>query len=645
MFRDSKSRLFMAVALLLLSLSLGLSSARADVSAVVAPLVSWNCFYVTCRTLHAATLTATDGWAVGDNGTILRGRNGTWTVSPSPTGLDLYGVSFVRPDSGWAVGGHGGDRVGLHWDGTSWTAIPFWPSGEFPPGGPNAPRAVSGWSDSNVWMVGERGVLFYLREGRWLWDGRVVDDDLNAVEMVGPNEAWAVGGRNDGGHVTASAAAHMLNGNWAPVTTPTTRAGFQVNLLGMDFVDRNNGWAVGEYYDDVLQDLRGAVLHYAAGTWRVEIEDIPASLYSVRMASATEGWALGWRYGAGGPLAVYLQYKAGTWTPVAGPSSFAPLSVALGSGTAGWAVGLTGAMLELTGGSWLPRTILTTDNLNAAAFNAAGGWAVGYNGVILRFQGGNWALAASPTRNTLNAVALAADGGWAVGSGGVILHLSDGEWSAVTSPTPFSLRGVSLTSATDGWAVGNHGALLQLHGGAWSVTPAVSDAPLNAVALSSSAGWAVGELDPATGRAAILRLQDGTWSNAPSPTSQTLNAVATDGQSAWAVGNRGVILRYVAGAWQEVPSPTTEILFGVVITGPDTAVAVGANGTLLEYAGGRWRALPPSGWQILRGVTQDAAGGSWAVGGYGMILRGYGVSPRAYLPLIARSDGQTGAKP
>ncbi|MFN8498051.1 MAG: hypothetical protein U0641_09365 [Anaerolineae bacterium] len=645
MFRCLHHRLFVAIVLLLVSLPIGISSASVEATAAGAPLVSWNCFYLTCRTLHAATLTATDGWAVGDNGTILRWRGGAWAASPSPTDLDLYGVSFLRPDSGWAVGGHGGDRVGLHWDGATWTSIPFWPTDEMPPGGPNAPRAVSAWSDSNAWMVGERGVLFYLLDGRWLWDGRIVDDDLNAVDMVGPNEAWAVGGRNDGGHATSSAAAHLSNGAWLPVTMPTTRAGYQVNLLGMDFVDPANGWAVGEYYDPAIQDLRGAVLRYGAGTWRVESEDIAASLFSVKMISRDSGWALGWRYGAGGPLAVYLQYKSGAWMPVAGPASFAPLSVALSSETSGWAVGVSGALLELANGAWVPRTILTSDNLNSVAFNASGGWAVGYNGTIARFQGGNWALLTSPTRNTLNAVALGEDQGWAVGNGGVILHLTDGEWSSVASPSSFSLRGVALTSATEGWAVGNHGVLLALRGGAWSAMPTVVGAPLSAVALSGSDGWAVGETDADTGRAAILRLQDGTWSSVPSPATQSLNAVATDGVTAWAVGNRGVILHYASGTWQEAPSPTTEILLGVTMTSANTALAVGANGALLEYSSGAWHILPPLGWQILRSVARDTAGGVWAVGGYGVILKGYGVTPRAYLPLLARSDGRASPAP
>jgi hypothetical protein len=52
-------------------------------------------------------VSATDGWAVGKKGEILRYTCTSWTTVPSPTIEDLNGLSFVNPREGWAVGDTG----------------------------------------------------------------------------------------------------------------------------------------------------------------------------------------------------------------------------------------------------------------------------------------------------------------------------------------------------------------------------------------------------------------------------------------------------------------------------------------------------------------------------------------------------------
>lgn len=47
------------------------------------------------------------GWAVGDGGTLLQLHNGTWQALASPTGNDLLDVTIVSATEAWAVGEHG----------------------------------------------------------------------------------------------------------------------------------------------------------------------------------------------------------------------------------------------------------------------------------------------------------------------------------------------------------------------------------------------------------------------------------------------------------------------------------------------------------------------------------------------------------
>jgi len=52
-------------------------------------------------------VSATDGWAVGKSGTILRLGESGWYSITSPTKVELESVFMVSPDEGWAVGGGG----------------------------------------------------------------------------------------------------------------------------------------------------------------------------------------------------------------------------------------------------------------------------------------------------------------------------------------------------------------------------------------------------------------------------------------------------------------------------------------------------------------------------------------------------------
>ena len=628
--------LILAVALLALATFVRPGAGRAQSDT---PPMLWRCFYITCQTLHGVALTsAGEGWAVGAAGTILRLNGSGWTIAPSPTKLDLFGVWFASPGSGWAVGGYGGDRVALYWDGATWTPAPFAPTGEMPPGSPNAPRAISGWGD-NLWMVGERGVAFQWLDDRWVWRGRVVNKDLRAIQMVGPREAWAVGGQREE-LSTTSEAAHLVNDVWLPVVMPTV-FGQQVNYTALHFVSADEGWAVGEYYDVANGDFRGVIVHYTAATgWRLESVSA-APMTGVTMLSRRDGWAVGWRYGLYGPSAIYLRYVDGVWFPAPGTASVEPLAIdAVGNG--GWAVGYAGAMLRLDGSAWHAVGLEANNNLRGVAFDGATGWAMGAGGVILKHEGTAWASSPRPSSLTLNAVALRGGGGWAVGSAGTILRLSQGTWQAAAAPLPVTLNGVALTAADTGWAVGNAGTLLRLNDSAWSVIMPTVSVNLYAVALSDDSGWAVGERQ-ADGSAAILQLQSGEWRRAPSPTGQPLYSVSLVGATGWAVGANGIILHLIDGQWRVSGGPAndsqfTETLFGVYAESPDRAWAVGANGALLEYRNGAWLHLPAVSRDTLYAVAGGPGAEATAVGAYGAIARGIPLVPRQYLPLLVRGD-------
>jgi len=78
----------------------------------------------TTEHLHSVYMvSADDGWAVGEDGTIIRWDGTDWSTVTSPTMASLWSVFMVSSSDGWAVS-EGGTI--LQWTGTEW--IPEFPT-------------------------------------------------------------------------------------------------------------------------------------------------------------------------------------------------------------------------------------------------------------------------------------------------------------------------------------------------------------------------------------------------------------------------------------------------------------------------------------------------------------------------------------
>lgn len=214
------------------------------------------------------------------------------------------------------------------------------------------------------------------------------------------------------------------------------------------------------------------------------------------------------------PPAPEVQSSGGSWQAVASPTTASLLSVSMVSANEGWAVGGGGTILHYSNGSWQIAPSPTSRILRSVAMvSASEGWAVGDFGTIVHYAAGTWQAVASPTTNGLLSVYMvSANDGWAVGGGGVILRYTGGSWQTVASPTGSELRSVAMVSPGEGWAVGDfrtaftsYATILRYAGGLWqTVAPPTLYPPLVSVAIvSPDDGWAVG--------LGILRYACGSW--------------------------------------------------------------------------------------------------------------------------------------
>jgi hypothetical protein len=171
--------------------------------------------------------------------------------------------------------------------------------------------------------------------------GPVRIDHLTAVDGVAADQIWAVG---VGAAGTADAAVIVrYDGRaWSAYPLPPSQFGSSSALSGIDMLQRDEGWAVGDVMTGT--GTQPLILHWRQGTWvRVPAPAIdgPATLESVTAGTETDAWAVGKREVAGRPVPLTLHWNGVAWTEVAVPDPGRAGSLVSVSGSTGniWAVG------------------------------------------------------------------------------------------------------------------------------------------------------------------------------------------------------------------------------------------------------------------------------------------------------------------
>lgn len=445
--------------------------------------------------LHSVfMLSPTDGWAVGDGGMIIHYIGGIWSgpVSPGTTTNNLFSVSMISSTEGWAVGGGTVPQANatiIHYAGGTWTAVPV----NYIPLSPVNAFSINSVffsTSSDGWGVGTAGVVLHFDGGNW---GTVSSPTINnftsisfgppLAPSVNPNDGWAVG------NASASSDHEPTIFHWNGfMWTKGGAVGATNNLNSVFMINSGDVWAVGGGARPTASctatpvALCPIILHFNGGTWNTVTPPSGAyTLKSVFMVSSNEGWAVGEMSSSPHPIGIILHYTVtggvGTWAIFPAPSSpstIAPLnSVFMLGPNEGWAVGDNATIVHytVTGGvgTWNVVTVSGTPTISTDA-------------------------------NLTSVYMLSPTVGWAVGgiqasasfsAGPVILYWDGLKWTPVATPsipggisptghTSATLKSVFCASTSNCWAVGLPGKLfatiLHWDGFAWnhvSTTPAL----------------------------------------------------------------------------------------------------------------------------------------------------------------------------
>jgi len=306
----------------------------------------------------------------------MESRTALWLVA-----LLVVGCRLPLPDPSAVEDGASSGTDAGSW---SWRAVAL--------SHPNTLHGLWGSSESDVWAVGNGGLILHHDGKAWGSVPSPTSTDLNAVWGAG-QAVWAVG---DGGTIL-----RRNGGAWTEETSPV-----QQDLNGV-WSDGVEAWAVG---------AGGTLLHHDGTSWKASSEGTD-DLKAVWGSSPTDVWAVG----SNGAL---LHNSGGTWARSPAVTTRTVFGVWGSSATDVYAVAAGGAVLHHDGSSWTLTDVDAGVTFRAVAGQGASGavWAVGDrggDGVIHGLQGGKgWQPASGLPGAILHAVWVAPSGqAWAVGGG------------------------------------------------------------------------------------------------------------------------------------------------------------------------------------------------------------------------------------
>ncbi len=201
------------------------------------------------------------------------------------------------------------------------------------------------------------------------------------------------------------------------------------NLYSIDFVNPNQGWAVGYY---------GTIIHTEDGgkSWTYQKSGKTTVLTSVDFVDPNNGWAVGY-----GPTILHTTDGGKTWSDQKISEDIFLTAVYFLNEKKGWIVGEWGTILvtedggntwnsQLSGGDAVLYDVCFSDELH--------GWAVGEFGAIFSTEDGGktWVNQASGVENVFfSCKALDSQNVWAVGIDSLVIHSADGgkSWARVDS--------------------------------------------------------------------------------------------------------------------------------------------------------------------------------------------------------------------
>ena len=219
----------------------------------------WTAEDLVYRTLNSVTNTRNGSWvAVRLKGVILRSEDGgtNWSLIPSGTEIDLFGVSNNLVTGSALAVGSDGRLLRSTDDGLIWTTIAS--------GTTNDLRGIASYANIAI-AVGEQGTILRSSNGGASWTARtaVANSSLYDVAFTSPDTIYAVGSL---GVVLRSSDA---GGSWSELATPEIPSNASLTSLASP---APGVVVITSYHYDANDHLFGRLIRTldAGASWKVD---------------------------------------------------------------------------------------------------------------------------------------------------------------------------------------------------------------------------------------------------------------------------------------------------------------------------------------------------------------------------------------
>jgi len=253
----------------------------------------------TLQRLNAVSfLNRTEGWAVGDAGTVVRFQKGAWQNFPSGTDEGLLSVAVLGTGEAWAVGENG---TIAHFDGSVWAEHPQ--SGKLTVLPLHTVRFLSpsiGWAVGGSYCgscFGPSGIALRYNGAAWV-SATATIDPLYGVEVLADDSVWFCGGTT-----LPAGPRRLMHFDGTGFTSYACTPADGLSWRAVEFPFRSTGWVVGD---------GGVVWRYSSGTGCFAPDAAASSLTTATLRSLAmlSGSAIGVAVGDGG---VRLKFSGSVW--------------------------------------------------------------------------------------------------------------------------------------------------------------------------------------------------------------------------------------------------------------------------------------------------------------------------------------------
>ncbi len=231
---------------------------------------------------------------------------------------------------------------------------------------------VWGFSEEDVWAVGEAGTLLHFDGEQWTQSDVVASEETTYFDVWGPapNDVYVI--------AAEAGMAYVLH--WDGVKWEIALSSQAANLRHVHGTAKDDVFAVGQW---------GSIIHYDGMGWglqpiepyEVEGEDpyfVTDKLYGVYAHTSDNAWAVG-------ENGVMVHYDGAAWSLY--NYADATLRAVWGLNEENiWAVGASGTILHFNGSTWEPEETGSVATLYGIWGDEVGNlYAVGDKGTVLRF--------------------------------------------------------------------------------------------------------------------------------------------------------------------------------------------------------------------------------------------------------------------